>query len=159
MKKLMRALLWITFAMYCMVLLYLLLLNRPYPYVRAPLAEYFRHAVNLIPFKTIIELFTRNAQRSINPNTVYNNAVGNFLLFLPMGIYLPSVCPDTRKIGRFLRLVFLVVLMVETMQLLLRIGSFDVDDILLNVAGAAAGYGIWRTAGAQKLLRYMQWVR
>ena len=158
MKKLTRALMWITFAAYAAVLLYLLLLNRPYPYVRMPLTEYFQHAVNLVPFKTIVELLERNAQRSINPDTVYNNAVGNFLLFLPMGIYLPSMFIQKRRIGGLLKTVFLTVLLVETAQLLLRIGSFDVDDILLNVSGAAAGFAVWRTPGVQKLLRRMQWL-
>lgn len=158
MKKLMRALLWGTFAVYAMALIYLLLLNRPYPYVRVPLAEYFRHAVNLVPLRTITELFERNAQRSIDPNTVYNNAVGNFLLFLPMGVYLPSAFAGMRSFKALLKAVFLAVLLVETAQLLLRVGSFDVDDILLNVSGAAAGFAAWRTAGVQKLLRRMQWL-
>ena len=33
------------------------------------------------------------------------------------------------------------------MQLVLRVGSFDVDDLLLNTAGGLAGYLIFLLAG------------
>ena len=35
---------------------------------------------------------------------------------------------------------FVVTLGVETLQLVLRVGSFDVDDILLNTLGTVFGY-------------------
>lgn len=160
MRKLMRTLLYLTFACYCMVLIYLLFLNRQHRFASngIPLMDYVRTAVNLIPFKTIIELFSRNAQHTINPDIVFDNAIGNLLLFFPMGIYMPTVRRGPRKIGRFLKRMFLIVLVVETLQLVLRVGSFDVDDILLNILGAAAGYAIWRTGAVQRVLRIMQWL-
>ena len=30
------------------------------------------------------------------------------------------------------------------MQILTRRGSFDVDDFILNMIGAAVGYGVWK---------------
>lgn len=160
MKKLKRCLLFVTFGFYCLVLVYLLFLNRGYQFERQQdFSEYIRYAVNLIPFKTLTELFARNAERSINTDIVFDNAVGNFLLFSPMGIYLPSLRKKVRKIGRFGFFIFLTVLTVESLQLLLCVGSFDVDDIMLNMAGAIAGYGIWKTRVIQKLLRTMQWLR
>ena len=160
MRKLMRTLLYLTFACYCVVLVYLLFLNRQhrFMYNGIPLMDYVRTAVNLIPFKTIIELFSRNAQHTIHPDIVFDNAIGNLLLFFPMGIYMPTVRRGTRKIGRFLKRMFLIVLVVETLQLVLRVGSFDVDDILLNILGAAAGYAIWKTGAVQRVLRIMQWL-
>ena len=38
---------------------------------------------------------------------------------------------------------FSLSLMVETFQLLTKVGSFDVDDLLLNTIGGAAGYIIF----------------
>ena len=76
-----------------------------------------------------------------------------------MGIYMPTVRRGTRKIGKFLKKMLLIVFVVEALQLVFQVGSFDVDDILLNVAGAAAGYGIWKTSAVQRTLRVMQWLR
>lgn len=161
MKKLMRALLYLTFACYCIVLIYLLFLNREYRFAHSgkTLGEYMRSAVNLIPFRTITELVTRTAQHTINPDIVYDNAIGNLLLFFPMGIYMPTVRRGMRRIGKFLKKMLLIVFVVEALQLVFRVGSFDVDDILLNVVGAAAGYGIWKTNAVQRVLHIMQWLK
>ncbi len=161
MKKLMRVLLYLTFACYCIVVIYLLFLNREYRFANSgmTLGEYIQTAVNLVPLRTIVELVTRTAQRSINPDIVFDNAIGNLLLFFPMGIYMPTVRRGTRKIGKFLKNMLFLVFVVETLQLLFRVGSFDVDDILLNVMGAVAGYGIWKTSAVQRVLRMMQWLK
>ncbi len=160
MKKLMRVLLYLTFICYCILLVYLLFLNREYRFAHSgmTLGEYMQSAVNLIPFRTITELVTRTAQHTINPDIVFDNAIGNLLLFFPMGIYMPTVRRGTRKIGKFLKKMLLIVFVVEALQLVFRVGSFDVDDILLNVAGAAAGYAIWKTNAVQRVLRIMQWL-
>ena len=39
---------------------------------------------------------------------------------------------------------FVFSLMLETLQLVFKVGSFDVDDMLLNTLGAAAGYLCYR---------------
>lgn len=158
MKKLLRPLFFITFGIYCFILLSLLLLNRASLYTR-DFTEYAQNSVNLIPFQTLMELFRRHAEQSINTDIVFDNAVGNFLLFFPMGVYLPCMDQNTRKLPRLLLTVFLIVLLLETLQLVFRVGSFDVDDILLNVAGAAAGFGIWRIEKVQRMLKAMQWLR
>ncbi len=157
MKKLLRPLLFITFGIYCIALLSLLLLNRSSLYTK-DFTEYARNTVNLIPFQTLLELFRRNAEQSINADIVFDNAVGNFLLFFPMGFYLPCISQNARKLPRLLLSVFLIVLLIETLQLVFRVGSFDVDDILLNVTGSAAGHFIWRIKSVQRMLKSMQWI-
>lgn len=47
---------------------------------------------------------------------------------------------------------FILSLGFETIQYLYAIGEFDVDDIMLNVAGAQAGYGL--ASLARIVLRY-----
>jgi glycopeptide antibiotics resistance protein len=158
MKKLLRPLFYVTFGIYCIVLLSLLLLNRSSLYTK-DFTEYARNCVNLIPFQTLFELFRRNAEQSINTDIVFDNAVGNFLLFLPMGFCLPCMSQNAKKLPRLLLSIFLLVLLIETLQLVFRVGSFDVDDILLNVAGSAVGYSIWRIEVVQRMLRSMQWMR
>lgn len=160
MKKVLRSLFYVTFAIYCIVLLCLLLLNRPSFFVaEQDLSEYARHTVNLIPFKTLSELFQRNAEHSINSDIVFDNAVGNFLLFFPMGIYLPCAFKKARKFPFFIMLIFLGVLLIEALQLVCRVGSFDVDDIMLNVSGAAAGFGLFRIRTVQRMLKVIQFLR
>ncbi len=48
--------------------------------------------------------------------------------------------------------VFFIVLAVEALQLLLQIGVFDIDDFILNLLGAALGYGIWKWKPIQKFI-------
>ena len=68
------------------------------------------------------------------------NLIGNFLLFLPMGAMLPLLYPSMRRTWRFVLLQTLLLLAVESAQLILRCGSCDIDDVILNLAGALAGY-------------------
>ncbi|MEU6217726.1 VanZ family protein [Streptomyces sp. NPDC047022] len=66
---------------------------------------------------------------------------GNILLGVPFGILLPVLAPRTR---RFLRVGFVtatVMLAVELVQGALITGrAFDIDDVILNTAGALLGY-------------------
>jgi len=66
---------------------------------------------------------------------------GNVLLGIPFGILVPVVAPRTRGILRILLLTAAVMLMVEFAQGALITGrAFDIDDVILNTAGALVGY-------------------
>ena len=41
---------------------------------------------------------------------------------------------------------FFISLTIEVIQLLTKVGCFDVDDMILNTLGAALGYGIYASA-------------
>ena len=41
-------------------------------------------------------------------------------------------------------LVLLLILAVEILQLVTLLGSCDIDDLLLNILGAAMGYVLWK---------------
>ena len=64
--------------------------------------------------------------------------VGNLLMFLPMGFFLPFVSErvDRRNIWK---LAVLIPVVIEVIQLMIG-RSFDVDDLLLNFAGIVIGY-------------------
>ena len=64
---------------------------------------------------------------------------------------LPVIWPKTGKVLRILLLSFEFSLCVETIQLVWKVGSFDVDDLLLNTIGALAGYLTF--CGARKIWR------
>lgn len=70
--------------------------------------------------------------------------LGNFVMLLPLGIYLPLLY---KRLSGFIS-VFLVSLLVaisiEVLQLATSFRSVDVDDVLLNTAGAVLGYIIYR---------------
>ena len=60
--------------------------------------------------------------------------------FLPFGMFLPRLYPKCRKFFLTALFSFELSLCVELIQLVGKVGSFDVDDILLNTLGGAFGY-------------------
>ena len=149
MKKIVRPILWAVFGLYCLVLIYILFLNRGsrshYSY-----AQYFQAFTNFIPLKTIVEYIQRYSDGYWRLSTV--NLLGNLALFVPMGMAFPCV---SKKLNRFWKVVLCVlgmVIMVEVMQGILRVGSIDIDDVIFNVSGAMIGYGIIKIPFINKLL-------
>ena len=69
----------------------------------------------------------------------YANLFGNVLIFIPFGFFMPMA---SRYRSFFLTLFysFGVSFFVECFQLVTRVGSFDVDDMLLNTLGGVIGY-------------------
>ncbi|WP_254401394.1 VanZ family protein [Streptomyces sp. AC555_RSS877] len=66
---------------------------------------------------------------------------GNLLLGVPFGVLVPIVAPRTRGMLRVLLLTATVMLLVEFAQGALITGrAFDIDDVILNTAGALVGY-------------------
>ncbi|MDI5967493.1 VanZ family protein [Streptantibioticus silvisoli] len=66
---------------------------------------------------------------------------GNVLLGLPFGLLLPVLFPKTRGTVRVVVATAFVMLCVETVQGTMVVGrAFDVDDVILNTAGALLGY-------------------
>ncbi len=66
---------------------------------------------------------------------------GNILLGVPFGVLAPVIAPRTRGFLRILVLTAVVMLLVEVAQGALVTGrAFDVDDVILNTAGALIGY-------------------
>jgi VanZ like family. len=68
------------------------------------------------------------------------NIVGNILAFSPFGFFLPLLNKSYRKFYVIAFLSILFSLIIETSQFLLKVGVFDVDDILMNSVGGILGY-------------------
>lgn len=96
---------------------------------------------NLVPFYEI-RRFWEN-RRILGMRAVLANIGGNVLIFMPFGAILPVLFRKMRSCLLTVGLGALISLWIETLQLLTRVGSFDVDDILLNAIGALAGYLIF----------------
>lgn len=123
------------FAAYCVVLVVLL-------FGRTQMAG----AVNLQPMETVcryLRLLRGDYRLELRLIAVVN-LVGNMVLFVPMGYYLPRLWPKTRRLWRCLLLGAAIIMCVELVQLTARVGSCDVDDVLLNLPGIAVGYGLYR---------------
>jgi len=83
------------------------------------------------------------------------NVCGNVILFMPFG-YMFGVFIEGRETSPVLGYIdtfvaaFLFCLIVETCQLMTKVGVFDVDDLLLNVSGAILGYAAFRISKRMK---------
>jgi len=91
--------------------------------------------VNLEPFKTI-DIY----------QTFGKQVLGNFVMLLPLGIYLPLLYIRLRKVYSFfavLLICFLVSVSIELLQLATSYRSTDIDDVILNTLGGATGFLIY----------------
>lgn len=90
---------------------------------------------NIVPFKTIslhIRYYSRGWARL--------NLWGNLIPFVPYGFLLPIVNPKRSRFAKVFLCGLLFVLFIEGFQFLTRLGTFDIDDIMLNMVGICCGY-------------------
>ena len=133
------------FGFYCACMLWLLFGRRMNP-GGLPFPEYLRSHLNLRPLHTI-HLFSRLLVPPVRPYLVriaLKNLLGNIFLFVPLGCFLPVLFASLRKFWLTALSVVIIVFCIELTQLLLMVGTCDIDDLLLNVLGAMMGYGLYR---------------
>ncbi len=99
-------------------------------------------AVNLEPFRTIRD-FLRHYQRTGSLSSLFN-LLGNAAILAPLGVLLPLMFPTMRRFWVFLPFAAMVAAGIEYLQWRTALGVADVDDSILNFAGAAAGYILTR---------------
>lgn len=68
----------------------------------------------------------------------------NVLLFVPLGYLVPSVSSFFRRWWKVVALGFLFSLLIESIQLVTRLGWFDASDLLHNTVGAMIGWIIYK---------------
>ncbi|MBR6513337.1 MAG: VanZ family protein [Clostridia bacterium] len=142
MKKIFKISLWIILAMYTLFALWLLFV-RDRGSSGLSIAQHFVQHSNLIPFATIVgDIKDMLAGNYIS--FYIRNFFGNTMLIFPFGLFLPVLTGRYRSAGRILVLFVIIIISVELAQLLLRVGSIDTDDLILNVSGGMAGFGINR---------------
>ena len=69
--------------------------------------------------------------------------LGNFVMLLPLGIYIPLLFPKLCGFFRTFIICLLVSACIELMQLITSYRSSDIDDVILNTSGAVTGYAIY----------------
>ena len=131
-RKRVRMLGKILFILYIGFLLYFLIFSDWYGRTGG-MNEYH---YNLVLFKEIKRFWSYREQLGW---VSFANLFGNVLIFMPFGFFMPMA---SRYRSFFLTLFysFGLSLLVETFQLFTKVGSFDVDDLLLNTIGGVIGY-------------------
>jgi len=99
-------------------------------------------AVNLEPFHTIRNFFI-HYRRTQSLSSLFN-LLGNVAILVPLGVLLPLMFPALRRFWLFLPLAAVVSVGIEYIQWRTAAGVADVDDSILNFAGAAVGYILTR---------------
>lgn len=125
---------------WCMFIVYLLSLTYFLFFAEATGRTFADRAYqyNLIPFHEIRRFLIY--RRQLGFAAVALNLAGNVLAFVPFGMLLPLLVRWARSFGKTLMLGFEFSLLVEILQLFSKVGSFDVDDIILNTLGVLIGH-------------------
>lgn len=76
------------------------------------------------------------------------NIVGNVLIFVPFGLFLPILTKGGMNVIFTTIVGFATSLAIEFTQLMSHVGCFDVDDLMLNTIGAFLGSLIYLLIGA-----------
>lgn len=125
----------VLFVIYVLLLIYLLFFSEEYGRI-ADVERAYRY--NLIPFVEIRRFWTYRSQLGVF--AVFTNIIGNVIGFIPYGFILPIIHRGLRSSLLIILSGFALSLCVETIQLITKVGCFDVDDLILNTLGAALGY-------------------
>ena len=96
---------------------------------------------NLQPFREISRFLTY--RETIGFRGFVINLFGNIVVFMPWGFMVPVIRKKAYKFWYTAVSTFLLSLCIETIQLVTRVGSFDVDDLILNTLGGIAGFIVY----------------
>ena len=141
-----RKKIWLSlFALYCIAMGYLLFGREEAP-AGIPYTEQLIMRLNPVPFRTLLLqiklLFEFDRPWLIRHSVI--NLGGNVALFVPLGIFLPKVFTRLRTFGRVLAATAGIMTAVELTQMFTLLGRCDIDDLILNLTGAAIGYGLYK---------------
>ena len=120
----------VLFVIYLMALCWILLFKLG---VRFSYME--NREVNLIPFREPLML---------NGKIDFGEIIMNVIIFVPLGVYTGMVFKKW-IFGKNIFFFFLVSLIVEALQFILRVGAFDITDTITNTLGGIIGLLIFKT--------------
>jgi Glycopeptide antibiotics resistance protein len=141
--------------LYCLLMIYLLFLQRYGINNKGSYLEYLNNFTNLKPFETIV-----NFVKILKSNHSYTrelvqfafiNIGGNLVMFIPLGVFIPIYLRKASTYCSFIIIVSILIFLIEFIQVITMLGSFDVDDIILNVIGASIGYIFYKKTVLRKV--------
>jgi glycopeptide antibiotics resistance protein len=119
------------------VLVYFLLLSDGF----GRSVSYSDYRYNLVPFREILR-FVRYRQY-IDFSSVVLNLLGNVVAFMPYGALIRWVINRRVHWYQAVGYTLFFSLCVELVQLVARVGVFDVDDLILNTLGGLLGFWVY----------------
>ncbi len=132
-----RVVRWLLFVIYIAAMVYLMFFSEELG--RGISADY---RYNLVPFKEIKRFLTH--ADILGFRVVLLNLLGNVLVFVPFGYELCPISGDRVRLWSAILYSVALSTGIELIQLLTRVGSCDVDDIILNTLGGLLGYVLFR---------------
>lgn len=99
-----------------------------------------KHGINLLPLKVLFETY-RKVFINLNINYFIINFLGNIIMFMPIGFFIPLLWEIPDK--KIIIVGFLFSLFIEVCQLFLNRGT-DVDDLILNTLGTILGLLVYK---------------
>lgn len=123
----------ILFVLYIIFVFYFLLISEIY----GRTGEMQEYHYNLVLFREIKRFW--NYRRQLGIFATATNLLGNVLIFLPFGFFM-AMASKYRSFLSTLVYSFALSLTVEISQLFMKVGCFDVDDLLLNTIGGMLGF-------------------
>ena len=136
---------WISFGLYLLALYYLLFIA----YGRENWGgmsrwDYAIKHVKLVPFETIGAYIRAIKYGYMDSSIPVTNLLGNFILLMPFGVYLPLFFKKLKKWQSYILIILMLIFLIEATQFLLMRGIFDIDDFMLNFSGAMFGFFVWK---------------
>ena len=128
-----RVIICIIFALYILLLFKILFISRVSINDIFDSSREVRRTFNLVPFQSINNYLSVGMQ-----GFSVGNVLGNFILFMPLGVYLPLLKKD-KRVSTNMFYIFIATVLVEALQWTLGIGAADIDDVILNFSGGFIG--------------------
>lgn len=136
-RKIIRAISRVCFVLYMAFLVYFLLLSDGFGRGEG----YSDYRYSLIPFQEIMRFI--RYREYIDFMSVVLNLLGNVVAFMPFGALIRWVVDRKMRWYQAMGYTFLFSLSVEVLQLVAKVGVFDVDDLILNTLGGLIGFWVY----------------
>lgn len=140
------------FVLYCAVMIWLLFFRSSGWMPGMAYEDQLRANINLTPLHTI-KNYWKVVVKGTDPGMLIHcliNLVGNVVLFIPAGVLMPKLWPKQRNFARFFASCAGIIFLVEVLQLFTLLGSFDIDDLILNLLGMTLGFIGFHLFGKRK---------
>lgn len=118
------------FVIYLIALFWIIVLkfNIPFSYMGA------QRSINLIPYSEPLIL---------NGKADFGELILNVLIFVPLGLY-AGILFEKLNFGKKVALFSSISFFLEVSQYILRVGAFDITDIINNTLGGIIGFIIYQ---------------
>jgi len=94
--------------------------------------------ISLVPFKGIIDILNEQGLK-----ITLINVIGNFILFVPIGILMP-IKYTTLTCRNIIVIALFSSTLIEILQYIFSDRVSDIDDIIINLSGAVIGYFLYK---------------